>query len=32
MELFAELYDGRLDLDRLYYAHVVLIPKEEGTV
>jgi len=30
MCLFEELYEGRLEIDRMNYAHVVLIPKVEG--
>ena len=30
MALFSELYAGTLDITRMNYDHVVLIPKEEG--
>jgi len=30
MNMFSDLYNGSLDLERLNYAHVVLISKEEG--
>ena len=30
MSMFVEFYNGTLDIQRLNYAHVTLIPKKEG--